>query len=121
MDKDWENKLKEKELPNIEYFHSSFSNKECSIDDYNYAKEIYKLLGCKKIKDYNNLNVKANVLLLADAYASCRKNSHNSFGLHPLYCISAPGFSNRAMLKMTNIEIKSITDSKLHLIIEKGI
>ena len=121
MDKDWENKLKEKELPNIEYFHSSFSNKKCSIDDYNYAKEIYKLLGCKKIKDYNNLNVKANVLLLADAYASCRKNSHNSFGLYPLYCISTPGFSNRAMLKMTNIEIKSITDSKLHLIIEKGI
>ena len=38
-----------------------------SIDDYKYAKEIYKLFGCKKIKDYNNLYVKTNVLLLADA------------------------------------------------------
>ena len=97
------------------------NNTKCSIDDYNYAKEVYKLFGCKKIKDYNNLYVKTDVLLLADAYASFRKNSHISFGLDPLYCISAPGFSNRAMLKMTNIEIKLITDSNIHFIIEKGI
>ena len=121
MNEDWENKLKLKELPDIEYFHSSLSNTKCSNDDYNYAKEIYKLFGCKKIKDYNNLYVKTDVLLLADVYASYRKNSHNSFGLDPLYCISAPGFSNRAMLKMTNTEIKLITDSNIHLIIEKGI
>ena len=42
MDEDWENKLKEKELPDIEYFHSSLSNTKCSTDDYKYAKEIYK-------------------------------------------------------------------------------
>ena len=47
MDEDWENKLKEKELLGIEYFHSSLSNTKCSIDDYNYAKEIYKIFGCK--------------------------------------------------------------------------
>ena len=87
MDKDWENKLKEKELPNIEYFHRSLTSTKGSIDDYNYAKEIYKLFGCKKIKDCNNLYVKTNVLLLADACASYRKNLHNSFGLDPLYCI----------------------------------
>ena len=55
------------------------NNTKCSIDDYNYAKEVYKLFGCKKIKDYNNLYVKTDVLLLADAYASYRKNSHISF------------------------------------------
>ena len=65
---------KKKKLPNIEYFHSSLSNTKFSIDDYNYAKEIYKFFGCKKIKDYNNLYVKTDVLLLADAYAIYRKN-----------------------------------------------
>ena len=39
------------------------------------------------------------------------------YGLDPLYCISAPGFSNRAMLKMTNIEIKLITNTDVHLMI----
>ena len=55
------------------------NNTKCSIDDYNYAKEVYKLFGCKRIKDYNNLYVKTDVLLLADAYASYRKNSRISF------------------------------------------
>ena len=121
MDENWENKSKEKKLPNIEYFHSSLSNTKFSIDDYNYAKEIYIFFGCKKIKDYNNLFVKTDVLLLADAYAIYRKNSHDSFGLDSLYCISAPRFSNREMLKTTNIEIKLINDSNIHLITEKGI
>ena len=119
MDENWENKSEEKKLPNIEYFHSSLSNTKVSIDDYNYAKEIYNFFGCKKIKGYNNLYVKTAVLLLADVHAICRKNSHDSFDLDPLYCISAPRFSNREMLKTTNVEIKLINDSNIHLIIEK--
>ena len=46
---------------------------------------------------------------------------HNIYGLDSLYCISAPGFSNRAMLKMTNVEIKLITNVDMHLMIENGI
>ena len=41
--------------------------------------------------------------------------------LDPLYCISAPGFSNRAMLKMTNIDVKLIASVDMHLIIQDGI
>ena len=40
MDEDWENKLKQKELTDIKYFQSSLNNIKCSVDDYNYAKEI---------------------------------------------------------------------------------
>ena len=43
------------------------------------------------------------------------------YGLDPLYCVSAPGFSNRAMLKMTNIEIKLIKSVDMHLIIQDGL
>ena len=35
IDEDWENKLKEKELPDIKYFHSSLN--KYSVNDYNYA------------------------------------------------------------------------------------
>ena len=52
MDENWEKRLKEKELPNIEYFNSSLSNTKfntkSSIEDYNYAKETYNFFGCKK-------------------------------------------------------------------------
>ena len=51
MDENWKNKIKEKELPDIKYFHSSLSNTKCSDEDYSYAKEIYKYFGCENIKD----------------------------------------------------------------------
>ena len=65
IDENWENKLKEKDLPNTEYFHSSLSHTKCSIKDYNYAKEIYNYFNCKNIKDYNNLYVKTDVLFIS--------------------------------------------------------
>ena len=37
MDGEQENKLKEKELPNIEYFHSTLNNEKCKQKDYDYA------------------------------------------------------------------------------------
>ena len=43
------------------------------------------------------------------------------YGLDLLYCISPPGFSNRAMLKMANVKIKLITNIEMHLMIKKGI
>ena len=43
------------------------------------------------------------------------------YGLDPLSSVSAPGFSNRVMLKMTNVEIKLIANIYMHLMIENGI
>ena len=99
MNENWENKLKEKELPDIKYFNSSLSNTKCCIDDYSYEKEIYNYFKCKNIKDYDDFHVKTDILLLADVFASYRKDSYDSFGLDFVYCISDPGFSNRARLK----------------------
>ena len=65
--------------------------------------------------------VKTDVLLLADVFISYRKKVYKIYGLDPLYCISLPRCSTRAMLKMTNIEIKLITNIDMHLMIENGI
>ena len=61
MNKDLENKLKEKELPNIKYFDSKLNNTECLIDGYNYSREFYHYFDCKDISDYNDLYVKTDV------------------------------------------------------------
>ena len=65
--------------------------------------------------------VKTDVLLLADVFITYRKKVYTIYGLDPLYRISLPGFSTRAMLKMTNVEIKLITNIDMHLMIENGI
>ena len=68
MDEQWEEKLKEKHIPDIKYFHSSVNNTKCSIDDCEYAKEIYKLFNCDN-NGYTPLHAKSDVLLLADVFA----------------------------------------------------
>ena len=121
MDEDWENKLTEKKIPDIKYFHSSLNNKKSPTDDYNYAQEIYDYFECEEIIDYNDLYVKTGVLLSVDVFIAYRNKMYKIYGLDPLYCIYAPGFSNRAVLKITDAEIKLITNIDMHLIIQDGI
>ena len=75
MDEDWENKLKDKKLPDIKHFHSSLNNTKCSTDDYEYAQKTYDDFKCKEISDYNDLYIKIDVLLLADVLTSYRKKN----------------------------------------------
>ena len=67
------------------------------------------------------MHVKTDALLLADVFISYRKKVCKIYGLDPLYCISLPRCSTRAMLKMTNIEIKLINNIDMHLMIGNGI
>ena len=76
---------------------------------------------CEEIIDYNDSYVKTGVLLSGDVFIAYRKKMYKIYGFAPLYCILAPDFSNRAMLKMINIEIKLITSVDMHLIIQDGI
>ena len=121
MDEDWENELKQKDLPDIKYFHSSLNNTKCLPDSYNHPREIFNYFSCKEITDYNDLYVKTDVLLLADVFTAYRKTKHRIYGSDLLYCIYAPCFSNRAMLKMTSVEINLMTDPNMHLMIENRI
>ena len=54
MDEDCKNKFKQKELPDIKYFHSSLNNTKCSVGGSDSANEIYNYFGCEEIRDYNN-------------------------------------------------------------------
>ena len=117
MDEDWENELKEKKT-DIKYFYSSLNNTKCLTNDYNYGQETYDYYEYEEIIDYNDSYVKTDVLLLGDVLIAYRQKI---YGFDPLCCILAPGFSNRAMLKMTNIEIKLITSVDMQLIIQDGI
>ena len=73
MDEDWENKLKQKELPDIKYFHSSLNNAKCSADDYNHAKEIYNYFASGEISDFKGLCLITDVILLANVFIAYRK------------------------------------------------
>ena len=54
-------KYNETELPPIEKFYSSLSGELPSIEDYNYALDIFKRLKMKNIDDYNQFYIKLDI------------------------------------------------------------
>ena len=72
------------------------------------------------MKDYHDLYLKCDVLLLADILGKSRNNSLKNYGLRPSHYLSAPGLSWDAMVKMTKIEIELIQDPYMDIFFEKG-
>ena len=58
----------------------------------------------KTKKDYDNLYLKCDVLILADVFERFRNNSLKNYRLCPSHYLSAPSLSWNAMLKMTKID-----------------
>ena len=64
----------------------------------------------KTMKDYHDLYLKGDVLLLADVFEKFRHNSLKNYGLCPSYYLSAPALTWNAMLNMTEAQLELIPD-----------
>ena len=75
------------------------------------------------MKDYHDLHLKCDFLLLADVFEKFRNNSLKNDGLCGSHYFSAPGLSWDAMLKTTKIKLELIPDPDMYtyIFIEKGI
>ena len=58
--------------------------------------------------------------MLCDVFEKFINTCLNYYGLDPCHYFSSPGLSWDAMLKMTKIELKLISDTNMHLFVEKG-
>lgn len=113
--------LKERQLPAIEKFFSTLNNKECTIEDYNHAIEVWNTFGCQNIGDYMELYLKADVLLLTDVFENFRGVCKNIYKLDPSHYFTAPGLSWDAMLKITKVELDLLTNLEMYNFCKKGI
>ena len=115
------NKFKEEELPSIENFYSKLIGEDISDCDYNHTENVWKKFECKTIGDYHDLYLKSGVLILADVFENFRKTGKGYYNLDPAHYFSCPGFAWDAMLKMTDINLKLITDIDMYQMVEKGL
>ena len=69
--------------------------------------------------DYHDLDLKTDVLLLADVFEKFINTNFSYYGLNTCHYFSSPGLSWDTMLKMTGIELELISDIDMHLFIEK--
>ena len=114
-------KFQETSLPSQGQFYNHLSDKGITKKQYNHVKQVWKIFDCKLMKQYHDIYLTADVLLLADVFENFRKMSLNHYGLDPAHYYTAPGMSWDAALKMTNVNLELITDINQYKFIEKGI
>ena len=97
------------------------NDKHILESEYVYALKIWKEFNCKTLRDYHDLYLLTDCLLLADIFESFRKTFLSTYKLDPLHYSTLPGLSWDAMLKFTRVKIELIKDPDLSLMIESGI
>ena len=117
---DWE-KFNETSLPKKEYFYSSLNMKYITDFDHRHPKRVFKNFDNKNIRDYHDLYVQNDTLLLADVFENFRNKCIEIDELDPAHFLSAPGLVWQACLKKAGVELELLADIDMLLTVEKGI
>ena len=73
----------------------------------------------KTTKDYRDLYLKCDILLLADVFEKFRNNTLKNHGLCLSHYLSTPALSWNAMLNMTKIKLNLISDPEMYIFFKK--
>ena len=112
-------KFKE-EMPSKENFCSFLTGKQISDKEYNLVLKVWNKVEMKTMKNYHDLYLKCDVLLLAKVFEKFRNNNLKNYGLCPSHYLSVSALSWDAMLNMTKVELKLISVPDMYIFFEKG-
>ena len=114
-------KLSETQLPSKEEFYSHLNDEDISDDDYKHAIRVWNTFKCKTIRDYRDLYLKSDVLLLADVFENFRKTCLKHYKLDPAHYYTSPGLAWDACLKETGQQLQLLHDYDMLMMFEQGI
>ena len=112
-------KFKE-ELPSKEKFYSSLTDKKICDNENENVLEVWNTFQVKPMKDYYDLYLKCQALLLVDVFENSGKSNLKKYGLFLSHYLSAPALSWDAMFNMKKIELELISDAGMYLFFEKA-
>ena len=114
-------KLSETQLPTKEQFYSKLNDEDISDEDYSHAQNVWNTFKCQTIRDYHDLYLKSDVLLLADVFENFRKTCLKHYNLDPAHYYTSPGLAWDACLKETGQELELLHDYDMLMMFERGI
>ena len=102
-------------------FFSKLKNKCPDDEEIEKTKEIIKIFDIKNGEELTEIYLKSDVLLLACVFEKFIKVSVNEFKINPLYCVSLPGYTWLCGLKYTGINLQTLQDKDMILLLENNI
>ena len=115
------NRLSDDNLPPKEAFHSILNDSGISEEDYKHAQNVWEIFDIKTMRDYHDLYLKSDVLLLSDVFENFRNVCLDNYHLDPMFYYTAPGLAWDACLKITKVRLELLTDYDILMMVEKGI
>ena len=114
-------RFSETQLPPKSEFYSRLNDEDISDADYQHTLNVWNTFQCQTIRDYNDLYLKSDVLLLADVFESFRKTCFRHYNLDPAHYYTSPGLAWDACLKTTGQELQLLHDYDMLMMFERGI
>ena len=114
-------RFEETQLPPKESFYSTLTEEYIKDDEYAHAQNVWQKFEIENLKQYHDLYLMTDTLLLADVFEQFRDMCLNNYELDPVHSYTAPGLTWKAALKMTKVKLDLLTDIDQHIFIEDGI
>ena len=114
-------KFDETQLPSKDAFYSKLNDEDITDEEYQHALNVWNEFHCKNIRDYHDLYLKSDVLLLADVFENFRATCLHHYKLDPAHYYTYPGLAWNACLKETGQELKLLHDYDMLIMFERGI
>ena len=83
--------------------------------------DIIKKFNIKNGEELTQRFLKSDVLLLACVFEKFIKVSVNELGINPLHCVSLPGYTWQCSLKYTGVNLQTLQDKEMILLLENNI
>ena len=106
---------------NKEDFFSKLKNKCPDDEEIERTMDIIKRFNIKNGEELTEIYLKSDVLLLACVFEKFIKVSINEFGINLLYCVRLPGYTWQCGLKYTGINLQTLQDKDMILLLENNI
>lgn len=111
-------RFQEQQLPQKSAFNNRLRDVECTDDDYALAKKVWEEFQCKTLKDYHDIYLKTDVLLLADVFEAFRNVAFWNYGVDPAHYVSAPHLAWDAMFKLTWKTVDLVSDAAMFYMLD---
>ena len=107
-------------LPQKDQFYSRLNSNGITDADYTHAKDVWKTFEMSTMREYHDLYLKTDVLLLADVFENFRDMALEHFKVDPCHYVTAPAMFFDALMKMSDVELELVSDPEMYDFVERA-